>query len=67
MGGWATLGEKRAKPKELMDMKSYRKALRFDGATRRAFINITPQVMQCIEESEIIDCLALMKTKHMCF
>jgi thiamine phosphate synthase YjbQ (UPF0047 family) len=33
------------------DMQSYRKELWFEVPTRRAFINITPQVEQCLQES----------------
>ena len=44
-------------------MKSYRKELWFDVPTRRAFINITPEVQQCIDESGIKDGLVLCKTK----
>ncbi|MCF8120704.1 MAG: YjbQ family protein, partial [Deltaproteobacteria bacterium] len=32
-------------------MKSYRKELFFNVPTRRAFINITPQVEECLSES----------------
>ena len=32
-------------------MKSYRKELWFDVPTRRAFINITPQVVECLKKS----------------
>ncbi len=34
-------------------MKSYRKELWFEVPTRRAFINITPQVNECLRESGI--------------
>ena len=34
-------------------MKSYRKELWFEVPTRRAFINITPQVEKCLRESGI--------------
>jgi len=34
-------------------MKSYRKELFFEVPTRRAFINITPQVEDCVRESGI--------------
>ncbi len=34
-------------------MKSYRKELWFNVPTRRAFINITPQVNECLKESGI--------------
>jgi thiamine phosphate synthase YjbQ (UPF0047 family) len=34
-------------------MKSYRKELWFNIPSRRAFINITPQVEACLHESSI--------------
>lgn len=34
-------------------MKTYRKELWFDMPTRRAFINITPQVNECLREGGI--------------
>ncbi|MFN3534568.1 MAG: YjbQ family protein, partial [Desulfatiglandales bacterium] len=34
-------------------MKSYRKELYFHVPRRRAFINITPQVEECLRESGI--------------
>jgi len=34
-------------------MKSYRKEPWFEVPTRRAFINITPQVAQCLDASGI--------------
>jgi len=34
-------------------MKSYRKELWFTIPTRRTFVNITPQVEQCLKESAI--------------
>ena len=45
-------------------MKSYRKELWFEVPTRRAFINITPQVEQCLQESGIQQGLVLVNTKH---
>jgi len=45
-------------------MKSYRKELWFNVPTRRAFINITPQVQECLHESGIAEGLILVKTKH---
>jgi thiamine phosphate synthase YjbQ (UPF0047 family) len=33
-------------------MKSYRKELYFEVPTRRAFINITSQVEQCLRDSK---------------
>ena len=40
-------------------MKSYRKELWFEVPTRRAFINITPQVEECLRESGIKEGLVL--------
>ena len=40
-------------------MKSYRKELWFEVPTRRAFINITAEVQQCIDESGISEGLVL--------
>jgi thiamine phosphate synthase YjbQ (UPF0047 family) len=34
-------------------MKSFRKELWFNIPTRRAFINITPQVEECLRESGV--------------
>jgi len=45
-------------------MKSYRKELWFEVPTRRAFINITPQVNECLRESGIKEGLVLVKGKH---
>jgi secondary thiamine-phosphate synthase enzyme len=45
-------------------MKSYRKELWFNTKTRREFINITPQVEQCLEESGIKDGLCLVNAMH---
>jgi len=45
-------------------MKSYRKELWFEVPTRRAFINITPQVDKCWQESGIKEALALVNTMH---
>jgi thiamine phosphate synthase YjbQ (UPF0047 family) len=41
-------------------MKSYRKELWFNIPTRRAFINITPQVEECLKESGIKEGLVLV-------
>ena len=35
-------------------MKSYRKELWFNVPTRRAFINITPQVEECLRDSGVV-------------
>lgn len=44
-------------------MKSYRKELWFEAPTRRALINITPQVDACLKESGIKEGLVLVNTK----
>lgn len=45
-------------------MKSYRKELWFQTKTRRAFINITPDVQQCVEESGVKEGLCLVNAMH---
>ncbi|MCS6953985.1 MAG: secondary thiamine-phosphate synthase enzyme YjbQ [Bryobacterales bacterium] len=45
-------------------MKSYRKELWFETPTRRAFINITPQVRKCVEESGVKEGLVLVNAMH---
>jgi len=45
-------------------MKSYRKELWFNVPTRRAFINITPEVEKCVEESGIREGLCLVNAMH---
>ncbi len=45
-------------------MKSYRKELWFHVPTRRAFINITPQVEACLKESGIREGLVLCNAMH---
>ena len=45
-------------------MKSYRKELWFDIPTRRAFINITPRVDDCLRESGIQEGLILVNAMH---
>jgi secondary thiamine-phosphate synthase enzyme len=45
-------------------MKSYRKELWFDIPTRRAFINITPRVNDCLRESGIQEGLILVNAMH---
>jgi thiamine phosphate synthase YjbQ (UPF0047 family) len=45
-------------------MKSYRKELWFNVPTRRAFINITPDVGQCLRESVIKEGLILVNVMH---
>jgi len=45
-------------------MKNYRRELWFDVPTRRAFINITPQVEQCLAESKVREGLILVNAMH---
>jgi secondary thiamine-phosphate synthase enzyme len=45
-------------------MKSFRKELWFNVPTRRAFINITPQVQECLRESAIREGLVLVNAMH---
>jgi len=45
-------------------MKSFRKELWFNITTRRAFINITPQVEECVRESGIQNGLVLCNAMH---
>jgi secondary thiamine-phosphate synthase enzyme len=45
-------------------MKSYRKELWFETPSRRGFINITPQVQQCLNESGINDGMVLVNAMH---
>ena len=45
-------------------MKSYRKELWFNVPSRRAFINITPQVEDCLRESGIQEGLVLVNAMH---
>ena len=45
-------------------MKSYRKELWFEVPTRRAFINITPQVEDALRESEVKEGLCLVNAMH---
>jgi thiamine phosphate synthase YjbQ (UPF0047 family) len=45
-------------------LKSYRKELWFHIPSRRAFVNITPRVKECLSESGIKEGLALVKTKN---
>jgi len=45
-------------------MKSYRKELWFQVPTRRALLNITPQVVQCLLESGIQEGLILVNAMH---
>jgi secondary thiamine-phosphate synthase enzyme len=45
-------------------MKSYRKELWFETPHRRDFLNITPQVQQCLLESGIKEGLCLVNAMH---
>ncbi|OQY31711.1 MAG: secondary thiamine-phosphate synthase enzyme [Anaerolineaceae bacterium 4572_5.2] len=45
-------------------MKSYRKELWFNVPTRRAFINITPQVNEALHESRIQEGFVLVNAMH---
>ena len=45
-------------------MKSYRKVLHFNTKTRRAFINITPQVTAALEESGVREGLVLVNAMN---
>ncbi len=45
-------------------MKSYRKELWFNIPTRRAFINITPNVEECLSESGVTEGLLLVNAMH---
>ncbi|MHC4087169.1 MAG: secondary thiamine-phosphate synthase enzyme YjbQ [Planctomycetota bacterium] len=45
-------------------MKSYRKELWFDTTDRREFINITPQVEECLKESGIREGIVLCNAMH---
>ncbi|MCF8075047.1 MAG: secondary thiamine-phosphate synthase enzyme YjbQ [Desulfotignum sp.] len=45
-------------------MKTFRKELWFNVPSRRAFINITPDVQQCIDASGIREGLVLVNAMH---
>src|SRR5436309_10915371 len=45
-------------------MKSYRKELWYQIPTRRAFVNITPQVQDCLSESGVREGLVLVNAMH---
>jgi secondary thiamine-phosphate synthase enzyme len=47
-----------------VEMKSYRKELWFEVPTRRAFINITPEVEKCLRDSGIKEGLVLCNAMH---
>ena len=45
-------------------MKSYRKELWFEVKGRRAFLNITPRVEECVEASGVREGLCLVNAMH---
>jgi secondary thiamine-phosphate synthase enzyme len=45
-------------------MKSYRKELWFNISKRRGFVNITPQVGECIRESAVKEGFVLVNAMH---
>jgi secondary thiamine-phosphate synthase enzyme len=45
-------------------MKSFRKELLFNVPSRRAFVNITDQVKDCLQESGIMEGLVLVNAMH---
>jgi secondary thiamine-phosphate synthase enzyme len=45
-------------------MKSYRKELWFQLPTRRGFVNITPQIMECVQASKVQEGLLLVNAMH---
>ena len=45
-------------------MKSYRKELWFEVPGRRAFVHITPEIQECVEESGVREGLALVNAMH---
>jgi secondary thiamine-phosphate synthase enzyme len=47
-----------------LSMKSYRKELWFEVPTRRAFVNITPQVNECLKKSRIKEGFLLCNAMH---
>jgi len=51
-------------------MKTYRKELWFEIPTRRAFINITPDIQECINDSGVTkveeNCVTLLRGGSFC-
>lgn len=45
-------------------MKSYREVIWLDVPTRRAFVNITPQVEECLRRSGVTEGLAHVNSMH---
>ncbi len=52
------------KERRSTDVKSYRKELWFNIPRRRGFVNITPQVEDCLRESGIHEGLVLCNAMH---
>jgi secondary thiamine-phosphate synthase enzyme len=50
--------------KRAVNVKSFRKELWFNVPGRRAFINITPQVEECLRESGVVEGLVLVNAMH---
>ena len=50
-------------------MKSYRKELRFNVPTRRAFVNLPPEVESCLRESGVKGgwCWSMQVIRNPCF
>jgi len=59
MGGYS--GDLKGGP---LEMKSYRRELWFNVPSRRGFINITPQVEECLRESGVKEGLVLVNAMH---
>ena len=47
-----------------MSFKSHRQELWFEIPTRRGFINITPKIQSCVNESGILEGLVLVNAMH---
>ena len=47
-----------------MSIKSYRKELWFEVPSRRGFINITPEIENCVSESGILEGMVLVNAMH---
>ena len=67
VGNWpdvATYGVELIQLGKEGDMKSYRKELWFNVPDRRGFVNITPDVQDCIVESGVSEGLVLVNAMH---
>jgi secondary thiamine-phosphate synthase enzyme len=49
---------------KLMNMKSYREELWFETKTRRAYLNITPQIEALVKKSGVREGLVLVNAMH---